>query len=83
VLAVGVGVALTEETTPLFHCNFLPTFTHVNFLPKEIEVCPTLLQVDPALAAEKLGWALRIEIPIDKQATTTKTFLGFNLILEG
>jgi hypothetical protein len=82
VLAVGVGVALTEETTPLFHCNFLPTFTHVNFLPEEIDVCPALVQVDPALTAEKLASAFRIENPIDKQDAMISILRFFSFILE-
>jgi hypothetical protein len=54
--ATGVGVAVgvdfgTEIDTPLFQTNFLPLFTHVNFLPFAVAVTPTFLQLSPAFTA--------------------------------
>jgi hypothetical protein len=43
---LGFGIA-----TPLFQTNFLPLFTHVNFLPLAVAVVPTFLQVSPDLTA--------------------------------
>ena len=82
VLVVELGVAFVETVKPLSHCNFLPTFTQVNFLPDAIAVCPDLVQDDPALTAEKLGCALRIEIPSTAQVASASPFFGFNNILE-
>ena len=54
VVGAGVGVALGfgfAIATPLFQTSFFPLFTHVNFLPANVDVCPTFLQVAPALIA--------------------------------
>ena len=55
-VGVGVGVGVTVGVgliiaTPLFHTNFLPLFTHVNFLPFAVAVTPTFLQLSPAFTA--------------------------------
>ncbi len=47
---VGLGLGLATAT-PLFQTSFFPLFTHVNFLPANVDVCPTFLQVAPALIA--------------------------------
>ncbi len=47
---VGTGFGLATAT-PLFQTSFFPLFTHVNFLPAKVDVCPTILQVAPALIA--------------------------------
>ena len=39
-----VGVLLTP---PLFHCNFFPFFTHVNFLLLDMTVAPAFAQIPP------------------------------------
>ena len=53
---VGVGVATglgfdAATFTPLFHTSFLPLFTHVYFLPAEVEVAPSFEHVAPAFTA--------------------------------
>ena len=55
-IGVGVGFGVTAGVglvieTPLFQTSFLPLFTHVNFLPAKLEVCPAFLQLAPALIA--------------------------------
>ncbi len=45
---VGIGFAIA---TPLFHTSFLPLFTHVYFLPAEVEVAPSFEHVAPAFTA--------------------------------
>ena len=53
-VGVGVGVATgvgLATKTPLFQTSFLPLFTHVNFFPANVEVCPAFLQLPPALIA--------------------------------
>ena len=51
-VGVGVGVGVGFFTaTPLFHTDFFPDFTQVNFLPPTVAVAPTFLQVSPALTA--------------------------------
>ena len=81
-LLVGLGVALTEETTPLSHFKFLPTFTHVNFFPDPTEVWPAFAQEDPALTAERLDSALTIENTTDMLKTKVRLVRGMILILE-
>jgi len=51
-------------------------------LPDATDVCPAFAQVDPALAAEKLASAFRIENPIDKQDAMTSILRFFSFILE-
>jgi hypothetical protein len=46
--ATGFGLVIA---TPLFQTSFFPLFTHVNFLPAEVEVCPAFLHFAPALTA--------------------------------
>ena len=51
--AVGVGVAEGVGgviTTPLFHFNFFPDLTQVNFIPETTDVAPTFVQGAPAFA---------------------------------
>jgi hypothetical protein len=57
-VGVGVGVAVgvaegvglgAAVATPLFQTNFFPLFTHVNFLPPAVIVCPAFLHALPAL----------------------------------
>lgn len=53
---VGLGIGLVVRIgNPLFQTNFLPDFTHVNFLPVEVDVAPTFVQGVPALTAPKAG----------------------------
>ena len=57
-IAVAAGVGLgTAIATPLFQTNFFPLFTHVNFLPLAVIVCPAFLHVLPALGAVA-AWAV-------------------------
>lgn len=49
-VAVDVGFG-TAIATPLFHTSFLPLFTHVYFLPAEVEVAPSFEHVAPAFTA--------------------------------
>ena len=70
------GLVEAGSKAPLFHCRFLPTFTQVNFFPETIDVCPALEQVEPALTAEKLDSAVRIENVETKQIATANLFLG-------
>ena len=53
-VAVGIGVGLTIET-PLFHSNFFPDLTQVNFIPATTEVAPTFVQGAPAFALTALA----------------------------
>jgi hypothetical protein len=62
---IGVGFAVgsgTETFTPLFHINFLPDLTHVNFFPFAVVVVPTFLQGAPAFttATALKGVAIKI-----------------------
>jgi hypothetical protein len=51
-VAVATGVGLgAAVATPLFHTNFFLLFTHVNFLPLAVIVCPAFLHALPALGA--------------------------------
>jgi hypothetical protein len=49
-VGVGVGTVLVTKA-PLFQINFLPLFTHVNFLPAIVVICPAFLQLAPAFTA--------------------------------
>jgi len=46
---VGIGVGLTIAT-PLFHSNFFPDLTQVNFIPATTAVAPAFVQGAPAFA---------------------------------
>jgi hypothetical protein len=46
-VTAGVGFI----ATPLFHTNFVPDLTQVNFFPPEIEVAPAFTHFVPALTA--------------------------------
>jgi hypothetical protein len=55
-LGVGSGVGVTTGfgfaiATPLFQTSFLPLFTHVYFLPLEVEVAPALEHFVPGVTA--------------------------------
>ncbi len=53
-VGVGIGVATGAgfgTATPLFQTNFLPLFTHVYFLPLEVEVAPALEHLLPGATA--------------------------------
>jgi hypothetical protein len=57
-VAVATGVGFGAATaTPLFHTNFFPLFTHVNFLPPAVIVCPAFLQAEPGFGAVA-AWAV-------------------------
>jgi len=78
-LGVGNGVGAEDGfgfgiATPLFQTNFLPLFTHVNFLPLAVAVVPTFLQASPALTAAK---ALRGRPKIAIAIKTLKTFFTY------
>jgi hypothetical protein len=53
-VAVGIGVGLTIET-PLFHSNFFPDLTQVNFTFATTEVAPAFVQGAPAFALAALA----------------------------
>ena len=60
----GVGVATGfgfGSATPLFHTNFLPLFTQVNFLLALVAVAPALLHLAPAFTAAIEGWVAIID----------------------
>ena len=76
------ALGLVATNVPLSHCRFLPTFTHVNFLPEATDVCPAFAQVDPALTAEKLDSVLAIEITTDKLKTKVRLVREMSLMLE-
>jgi hypothetical protein len=55
-LGVGSGVGVTAGfgfaiATPLFQTSFFPLFTHVYFLPLEVEVAPALEHFVPGVTA--------------------------------
>ena len=60
---VGVGVGLTIAT-PLFHSNFFPDLTQVNFIPATTEVAPAFVQGAPAD-----GEAAETEVGVSREAT--------------
>ena len=55
-IAVALGVGVTTGfgfaiATPLFQTSFFPLFTHVYFLPLEVEVAPALEHFVPGVTA--------------------------------
>ena len=54
---VGAGEGFEAGTkAPLFHTSFFPLFTHVNFLPAAVIVCPAFLHAEPGFGAVA-AWA--------------------------
>jgi hypothetical protein len=49
-VALGVGLEAVIAM-PLFHTNFFPLFTQMNFLPLAVIVCPTFLHELPTFGA--------------------------------
>jgi hypothetical protein len=50
-VAVGVAIGFGASVTPLFQTNFLPLLMHVYFLPSDVEVAPSFVQLPPAFTA--------------------------------
>ena len=68
-VGVGDGVGTASFTEPIrCHTNFLFFLTHLNLMPAEIAVLPTLEQVEPDLIAANEG--VRVS---DKEITSPKT----------
>ena len=62
------GESITYEgiKISLFQTSFFPLLTHVYFLPPEVEVAPSFVQVVPALtAAIAKRWECRAKIQRD------------------
>jgi hypothetical protein len=71
-VGVGVGVGVRILTvTPLFQINFLPNFTHVNFLPSAISMIPAFAHGSPALTAATAVSGAAINI-IAKKAISSR-----------
>ena len=86
-VAVGIGVGLTIET-PLFHSNFFPDLTQVNFIPATTEVAPAFVQGAPAfaLAAPACGSARIVTRRINEVNDETlriKIYLSVDLSPQG
>ena len=61
--ATGVTDEGFITASSLFQINFLPLFTHLNFLPAIVVICPAFLQLAPAfIAACALMGAIRERI---------------------
>jgi hypothetical protein len=66
---VGTGLM---TVTPLFQTNFLPLLMHVYFLPSDVEVAPSFVQLPPAFTAAS---ALNCPRKIKLATSATNNFL--------
>ena len=86
---VGVEVATgsaagLDSATPLDQISFLPDLMQVNFLPAEVAMEPTFLQVVPAFTAENAGVERAEDKTISDKRVEIRLFIywGYSSLLD-